>query len=84
MQIHRFDSAASPRPTSTGVRQGNGTSRSRQAGDEARISEAGGSVNSSELESLVSQLADVSEVRADVVAESLVRRVRRVHRYFPL
>ncbi|MCA9063976.1 MAG: hypothetical protein KDA96_12985 [Planctomycetaceae bacterium] len=73
MQIHRFDNAGSAQPTPLGVRTGAGISGSRTSADGTRTSEAGGSVNGSELDALIGQLANISDVRAEVVAEAKVK-----------
>ncbi|MCA9033720.1 MAG: flagellar biosynthesis anti-sigma factor FlgM [Planctomycetaceae bacterium] len=73
MQIPRThipgQSAASP----SGVRKGGSAARSGDTGRVSREPEAGGTVNSGELDQLSRQLGEISEVRADVVAAAKVR-----------
>lgn len=73
MQIPRIHIPGQSHTSSPNLRTGGGAGRSGAAGSSSREAEAGGAANSGELDQLSRQLGQVSEVRADVVAEAKVR-----------
>jgi hypothetical protein len=76
VQIQRFDLRNQTASGPSGLRRGTNASGSSGSNGVSRDVDAGGGAASGELEQLSRRLGEVSEVRAEVVAEAKVRMQR--------